>query len=344
VTGGHLRLVTRRGGRRPVVSVAGGVIVHAVGNCHEVPRMAGVAWALAGTGAFEQLAVDASAGSGAARALADLDVPAAVRRLDVAGASAAQRLGALEEAMCGAVAATTVTAVMVYDDGDAGLAAALAAARQKLPLVYVAGSARRRGRRARLLAHMADLVLVAEEDDVAELVGRGVAPERLRAVGDPLADAVRRAAARRAWLRRGVERRRYVFAAIDRSDRPELAAELALLAERWRSVVALSPAVDGAWRGTAPFAALKASPARIVAWGSCVDRLALAGAAGAVVTDCDRLREAAALVGVPAHGAAEVRSVRPLPRRDVVPMRTGRAGPRVAETVVTNFARLRLEG
>lgn len=344
MTAGHLRLVSRRGDRRAVASVAGGVIVHAVGDCEDVPRLAGVAWALDSIGGFEQLTVDASADSGAARALADLDVPAAVRRLDVAGASAAQRLGALEEAMFGAVATTAVTAVMVYADDDAALAAALAAARQTLPMVYVAGSARRRGRRARLIAHLADLVLVAEEDDVTELVRRGVDAERLRAVGDPLADAVRRAAARRAWLRPGMERRRYVFAAIDRSDRPELAAELALLAARWRSVVALSPAVEAAWRGSPPFAALKASPARLLAWRGCVDRVALAGAAGTVVTDCDRLREAAALVGIPVHDPADVLSVRPLPRRDVVPMRAGRAGRRVAEAMVTNFARLRLDG
>jgi UDP-N-acetylglucosamine 2-epimerase len=332
-----------------VLSAAGGVIVHAAGDCEDVPRLAGAAWALADTGAFDQLVVDACTSSAVARALSDLAVPAAVRRLQVAGASDAQRLGALEEAMRDALVSTVATAVMVHDDGDASLAAALAAARQPSPLVYVAGATRRRGRRARVIACLADLVLVAEEDDVAEFLSWGVAPERLRVVGDPLADAMRRVAARRAWQRCGVRPRRYVFAAIGRSDRPEVPAALIAMAERCPTVVSPSPVVAAAWCATGSLAALKASRARLAPWHGCVERLALAGAAGAVVTDSERLLEAAALAGVPGidAGSAELEAIaglRPRAPRDVLPLQAGRAGRRIAETMVANFARIRLGG
>jgi hypothetical protein len=76
-----------------------------------------------------------------------------------------------------------------------------------------------------------------------------------------------------------------------------------------------------------------------------LERLSLERTAAAIVTDSPRVREEAAVIGVPCHaidadgvvGAADEGSG---PR--IAGARDGRAGERAADALVANFARLRL--
>jgi hypothetical protein len=183
----------------------GAVIVHAGGGADALPGIAATSWAIARSGAFEQLIFDTS---GAAHALLELRADAAVVRID----GSRGLLGTLQEAL----AELRCVAVMVHADDDAGLAAALAASRLGLSVVRV-GGALGDGRSARVIARLADLQLVNHADDARALRTQG-APERLHVVGNPAIDAVRRfarAASRRAgWRRLGLEPGSYSLASL----------------------------------------------------------------------------------------------------------------------------------
>jgi UDP-N-acetylglucosamine 2-epimerase len=349
--GGRLRLVAAGGGPPAPVPGDCAVIAHVLGRPEDVPRLAGVARALAAVGAFDQLVVDATRGPAAARAMARLDVQAAIRRPAVAGDSDAQRLGGLLEALDGAFGEAPVTAVTLHGDDEAALAGAVAAARRRLPLVHVGG--RTAGGRAGLIARLADLVLVAGEQEVGLLVRRGVPPERIQVVGDPLADWLRRArtapAARGARRRAGVAPGCYALALLDGpAAPPRLAGALAALAARTPTIVALSTTVAAAWREAGALARLAASPARLVPAGL-AERLSLMSAAGVLITDSAAVREAAAVLGTACHDTrygdpAAIAALRPRPAPRVVGISATRAGARIAEIMVENFARVRVSG
>jgi UDP-N-acetylglucosamine 2-epimerase len=329
LTDKRLRLLSSPTDRRGATAVpaARASIVHVLGDADDAPRLAGVAWALGDSGAFEQVVIDATTGSAGAGALADLDVRATVHALDVAGGSGARRVGVLLDALQPALERTPADAVMVHADEHAALAAAIAAARCGLPLVRVGG--RPRANRGRVIGRLADLVLVRERADVEPLAAVGVGQEKVRVVGDPLADALQRVDGRRPSG--------YILALLDRQVGAwELSYRLAELAARTPTIVASSPAVAAAWRGPG-------APAQRIPWPGWAERLSLVGGAGALVTDSEPLLEAAALLDLACHDAvrddpAAIRALRPQPRRTVAM----RAGAQVAEAMLANFARMRL--
>ena len=79
------------------------------------------------------------------------------------------------------------------------------------------------------------------------------------------------------------------------------------------------------------------------------ERLSLVAAAGVLITDSAGVREAAAALGVTCHDTrygdpAAIAALRPQPRPRVVGIAATRAGTRVAEIMVENFARVRFSG
>jgi hypothetical protein len=295
----------------------GAVIVHAGGGPDALPGIAATTWAIARTGAFEQLVFDASPATGAAQALLELRADAAVVRVD----GSRGLLGALQDALVD----VRCIAVVVHADDDAGLAIALAASRLGISLVRV-GGAIGAGGPARVISRLADLQFVAGADDARALRSQ-VAPERLHVVGNPGIDAVRRfarAASRRAaWRRLGLEPGTYTLAALSgAAPVPEGAGE--------PLVIEAPPA----WDDTPA----RALGAHIVRAPGYVDHLSLLQAARTVVTDSPRVRDEAAALGVRHRGPDEaLEPAEPL----VIPLWDGRAGARITRVLVANFARVR---
>jgi len=321
----------------------GGAIVHVCPAHEDVPRVAPLIRAIDATGAFDQVVLDAGGRRGSARALLALGVDVALRRV---GGSRAELARALRDEL----ALLPAVAVLVYDDDDAGVAAALAAARLGVSLVRVGavptGAAATPSRR--LVARLADLLLVHGEED-AQALCPAIAPERIHVIGNPLIDAVRRAKSPAPPARTPGG---YVLAVLAAAD-AALVAALAALAARVELLID-APAhvrVPGARRldGRADFH----------------ERLALQRAAGAIVTDSRRAQEEAAALGVRCYalgpryervavdaggttvalehaGAlAAVRLEPHAPTPCAIPLWDGRAGARAADVLVTNFARLR---
>jgi hypothetical protein len=338
--------------RAALVQRDGSVVAHLCAGAEEVPRIAAAAGALAATGAFEQVVLDASGGD-VDEGLRELGVLVGVRRVARAGSR-------LLDALRGELGRLDCVALLVYSDGTLPLAAALAATRLGGALVRVgpvdAGVAS-----GRAVIGLADLVLVQGCEDV-EALG-AVAPERVHTVGNLAIDVVRRhsrdAVQRAAWRRHGVEPGRYVLAVLAGDPDEGLAAPLAELAARVPLVI---EAADGAWLAPA-----RAAGARIATAGGFVERLSLERAAGAIVTDSRRVQEEAAALGIRCHALHEpggrvragaggttlplgrdrwaLAGVQPdanAPTPCMIPLWDGRAGTRLAQVLVANFARMRL--
>ena len=298
----------------------GAAIVHVSSRGDDLPRIAALTWAIAAAGVFDQLVLDVARETGAERALDELSAAAAVRRLDTSSGL----LAALQDALAG----MRCVAVVVQADDDAALAGALASARLGISVVRVGRAAGDHGS-ARAIARLADLQLVFGDDDARALRTR-FAPERIHVVGNPVVDAVRRfageASARAAWRPLQLEPGRYVLATAP-------VGGLTRLAARHRLVVEAPASWD-------PSAALEAG-ARVVRAPGYVDHLSLLRSAGAVVTDCARVREEAAVFGIECRASGDDVET-PFAGERVIPLCDGRAGARAARVLVTNFARVRL--
>jgi hypothetical protein len=326
----------------------GGTIVHVAGGRDDALRLAAAAAAISESGVFEQLAIDAAPEPCVAATLAELDASVRVYRLV---ADRDDRLVAFEAEL----AAARCVALVLHADDDASLVAAMAAARIGIAVVRVGGAASPGP--GRVIARLAELLLVFGDDDARTLSGRG-APERIRVVGNPLVDIVRRCAPqaveRAAWRDFGLQPRGYVLAVLTGGPDPQAAMALGNLAAR---VPLLVEAADG-WSGIE-----LPSEARRVRSTGVVERLSLERAAGAIITNSRRVQEEAAAVGVRCHafgavagwpgaGAivtaadpSDLAAVRPAPHEPTpcaIPYWDGNAGARVATVLVANFARLSL--
>jgi UDP-N-acetylglucosamine 2-epimerase (non-hydrolysing) len=342
--------------RGAVAQRDGAALVHVSTSAEDVPRIAGVLLALEEVGAFDQVVLDASPEADASTALTELGVAVPVRHVGPAHAGLAERLQTdLADARC--------TALVLHADGPVALAAAVAATRTGASVVRV-GSVAAHGRpgAARAVGRLADLLLVPEESDV--LAAHDVA-ERIRVVGNPLIDVVRRfsraAVARAGWRDEGVEPGAYVLAILTgRPDEAVLEPLVALAAE-------VPLVLDGTARWRRALAEAGVAGRGAVSHRGFVDRLSLERAAGAIVTDSLRAQEEAAALGIRCYALGEPRgrvradasgttvglardpdallAVRPDPNPptpSVIPLWDGRAGARIADVLVANFARLRL--
>lgn len=322
--------------RSAVAQPDSGVIVHVCGAAEDAPRLAGVISALRNTGAFEQVVLAAEAAATKV-ALTELGVQAALREVRET-----------VEAMRDALTRLRPVAVVTHADDPAGMAAALAAARLGVSIVRVgAAPACPEGR---AIARLADLLMVRGEEDADVRFE----PERTHVVGNPLIDAVRRVARAAGRRRPDFEFGRYVLAVFTpRAPFAQLAGPLAGLAPNTPLVLAAPPGV------AVPGARSVHSP-------SFVERLSLERAAGAIITDSERVQEEAAVLGVRCYALAapglrvradaggttvaldDARSlvaIRPelnAPTPCAIPLWDGRAGARVADVLLANFARVRL--
>jgi hypothetical protein len=330
------------------------VIVHVAGRTDDVPRLAPVTRALEDTGSFAQVVLDAGADGPTAGALADFAVPAQVRRVAVPAGSDGQRVAALLDAMDRELCSAAPAALAVHAAGETALAAALAAARHRLPLIRVGRAASAAPRSAQVIERLADLLFVPDRGSFGALVHRGIGPERIAVVGEPLADAVRNAAgaaaARDPRVVRRLRARRYVLAVFSGGFAPpESARALLALAEHLPLVVELSAAIAADWQAAGVLPPLEAAWAASAGRGGFAERVSLTRSAGAVITDSETVGEVAALLGVKCHlTAAEdpwaIATVRPPAHphvRRAVPACDGRAGARVAAAMVANFALIR---
>lgn len=321
-------------------------LVHVIGEVDDVCWIAPVVAALNQAGAFEHIVVDTSPGSDAVRALAEFGVPALTHALDVRGRSAPRRLGALLDGFDALLAAGTPTAAIVYSDDDASVACALSAARAGVPLIQVEprpdADAPRDGTGTVLLNRLADLVLATDEAHEERLVLEHVPRHRIRVVGDPLIEVIRRHARRSAALevcrRHGVEPGGYALVAVD----GPVPASVAALASRLPLLVTRR---GSAAQELQPL--LESGRARLVEPSGFAARLCLERAAGAIITDSKRVADRAALLAVPCRlissRTGDLTALHPR-RRGVSlgaqSLRDGGAPGRLAEAIITSFARV----
>jgi hypothetical protein len=212
--------------------------------------------------------------------------------------------------LAGELARGAPAAVLVHGTGEEVLAASIAAARARVAIVRVGRAAQPTGM-SRAVARLADLLLVPDEEEARALAAAKVAPERVQVVGSPLVGAIRR----------------YTKAA----------AEL----EAWRAH-GLRPGESVLVVGTEPPAGLpEGRQVLTVAAGApgFVERLSLVRSAALVVSDSERALEEAAALGVPAQG---LRASASPAAGGAIPLWDGRAGNRIAEVMVANFARIDL--
>ena len=335
----------RSGGwlRAGVAQRDGTTIAHLSTSSEDVPRLAGALRALEEASAFDQIVIDVSSEGGAEAALAEFDLIVPAVRVGAAS-------GGLPEALRVELALNRCAALMLHGDDGPALAGALSAARLGVSVIRVGRVPRRRSY-AQAVARLADLVLVADEDDALALAP-AIAAERIHIVGSPLIDVVRRcsreALLRAAWRQFAVDPGHYVLAVLTGEADPGLSAPLAALAAQTPLVIEASPSWSDCLAGAT------GEGARLVGELRFVDRLSLERAAGAIATNCERVHEEAAALGIRCHALAEPKLVgepsalidlrpqahAPTPR--MIPLWDGHAGARLADVLVANFARLRL--
>jgi hypothetical protein len=171
----------------------GGVVMHVASSTEHLPSVAAVVGALAERGAFHQVVLDAGAGAGARRTLAEVGLDTPLHRL--------HGVPHVPEDVEVALTTCACTVLVVYADDHPALCAALAAAREATAIVRIGGAPR--CRRGAVVSRLADLLLMP-----SLVASRGLPPERIAVIGNPLVELVdrhaREALDRAAWRRYGV--------------------------------------------------------------------------------------------------------------------------------------------
>lgn len=279
-----LRLVSDEHAARPVPGDGRPVVLHAIGSARERLLLSSLVAELRRTGQMRQVVVDA----GPELDLALTGVPGlalADRRVALPeGLEPTERLAALMAAYEEAVDAIAPDLVVVAGEGDAGLAAALAAARRGVAVAHVESGVRhpRRADLHRLLDdRIADTLLAPTALEADHLAAEGVPDTRVHVVGRCDVDVLRplapRARARRLWEARGLREGHYLLVALP-------AARLA------------DPATAAALGDLGARVAVTHLDADRV-----LDRLSLLVGSGGVVTDDGDLQDLASALGVPCH-------------------------------------------
>ncbi|SMQ85539.1 UDP-GlcNAc3NAcA epimerase [Devosia lucknowensis] len=125
-----------------------------------------------------------------------MGIPQPRHNLAIGGGSHGQNTGRMIEALEGVILAEQPAAVLVYGDTDSTLAGAIATSKLNIPLAHVEAGLRSFNRRMpeeinRVLTdHVSDLLFAPSESAVANLHSEGVAPPKIKLVGDVMFDAV----------------------------------------------------------------------------------------------------------------------------------------------------------
>jgi UDP-N-acetylglucosamine 2-epimerase (non-hydrolysing) len=231
-----------------------------------------------------------------------------------------------------------------------------------------------------LLDTMADTLFASTAQAAATLEAEGAVAGRVHLAGSTAVDSLRRAertaAARAVWERFGAEKGEYVVVTLHRpanvDDDERLARiveALAVLAERLPVIFPLHPRTRARLKPMGDAHRLLAAGVLCGPPLRYLDFLSLQAGAGAIVTDSGTIQEEASALGVPCftlrssteraitltHGTNALLGLDPRDLADVrvgagpptpcaIPLWDGRAGERVADALVANYALVRAAG
>jgi UDP-N-acetylglucosamine 2-epimerase (non-hydrolysing) len=225
-----------------------------------------------------------------------------------------------------------------------------------------------------LTDRLADTLLAHSPEAADNLEAEGIPRGRVYDVGNTMIDSLRRCERRardmRAWEKAGVEEGVYVLVTLHRPSNVDDAARLQEIVSGLVGLAAHAPVLFPIHPRTRARLAADGGLDRLEAAGVvCIDPVAyleflsLESGAGAIVTDSGGVQEEASALGVACytfrpnterpitltHGTnmllgenpAEIAEVRPSPHSptpSVIPLWDGRAGERVADVIVANYA------
>jgi UDP-N-acetylglucosamine 2-epimerase (non-hydrolysing) len=225
-----------------------------------------------------------------------------------------------------------------------------------------------------LTDRLADILLAHSPEAVDNLEAEGISRGRVYNVGNTMIDSLRRCERRarelRAWDKVGMEERAYVLVTLHRPSNVDDAVRLQEIVGGLVGLAAHAPVIFPIHPRTRTRLAEDGGLSRLEAAGVvCIEPVAyleflsLQAGAGAVVTDSGGVQEEASALGVSCytfrpnterpitltHGTnvllgdnpAEIAEVRPSPHSptpSAIPLWDGRAGERVADVIVANYA------
>jgi UDP-N-acetylglucosamine 2-epimerase (non-hydrolysing) len=231
-----------------------------------------------------------------------------------------------------------------------------------------------------LLDTMADTLFAPTAQAAENLRGEGAGAGRVYFVGSTAVDSLRRverrAAARAVWERFGVDRGEYVLVTLHRPANVDDDERLARIVEALASLADRVPVIFPLHPRTRQRLKPMGDAHRLLAAGVLcgpplryLDFLSMQAGAGAIVTDSGTIQEEASALGVPCftlrssteraitltHGSnallgldprdlADVRVAARPPTPCAIPLWDGRAGERVADALVANYALVRAAG
>jgi UDP-N-acetylglucosamine 2-epimerase (non-hydrolysing) len=231
-----------------------------------------------------------------------------------------------------------------------------------------------------LIDTLADTLFAPSEQAAENLRAEGAGAGRVHVVGTTAIDSLRRAErtarARAAWREHGVEAGGYVLVTLHRAANVDddrrlayIVEALAKLAEDVPVVFPLHPRTRARLEPMGDAHRLAAAGVRCTPPLGYLDFLSLEAGAGAVVTDSGTVQEETSALGVPcftlrsatertvtlSHGTnallgddpRDITDVRPsgrAPTPCAIPLWDGRAGERVADALVANYALVRATG
>jgi UDP-N-acetylglucosamine 2-epimerase (non-hydrolysing) len=231
-----------------------------------------------------------------------------------------------------------------------------------------------------LLDTMADTLYAPTEQSAANLRGEGAGAGRVHLVGstavDSLRRAERRAVERATWERFGAERGAYVLVTLHRPANVDDDERLARIVEALAALADRVPVIFPLHPRTRQRLKPMGDAHRLLAAGvlcgpplGYIDFLSLQAGAGAIVTDSGTIQEESSALGVSCytlrssteraitltHGTnallgldprdlADVRVASAPPTPCAIPLWDGRAGERVADGLVANYALVRAAG
>ena len=231
-----------------------------------------------------------------------------------------------------------------------------------------------------LLDTMADTLFAPTAQAAENLRGEGAGAGRVHLVGSTAVDSLRRAeriaVERAAWERYGAERGEYVLVTLHRPANVDDDERLARIVEALASLAERVPVIFPLHPRTRQRLKPMGDAHRLLAAGVLcgpplryLDFLSLQAGAGAIVTDSGTIQEESSALGVPCftlrssteraitltHGTnallgldprdlADVRVAAGGPTPCAIPLWDGRAGERVADALVANYALVRATG
>lgn len=351
-------------------------IVYAVSDDDGLVEVASVVSALDARAAFRQVVVHT--GSESSEGMLDgVDGARVDRWLRISAGSHAERTAAALTSFEAVLLETAPEVVVVAGDHDAAVGASLAAAKLEIAVAHIGAGLRSwdwtvpEEINRSVVDRLSDTLFTSTPENEANLLGEGVPDGRIHAVGNTRIDVLRRyqerARHRAAWWPHGAIEGGYILVLLCGAQTPERLTQIANAlqgpATAGPVLFLAHPAIEATLRGPAVTGAFASSNVTCVGPLCYLDRLSLQVGAGALVTDCGAYQEEATALGVPCyslqstasqsgtltHGTnvllgddpAVLTSVRPsnsAPTPAAIPLWDGRAGERIADTLIANYA------